>query len=280
MTRSATAGARQVEDVAQARRARRRPAPSTRPARRGRRAAAARARAARRPRRAARAARTSCSSPTKSFVAELVQQPRRAPRRARRTPPSAPGTATRPQPDAVAAQPDRVQRAAQDRQRLGGARRARRADELDARPAGTRASGRGAGAPRGRRGRSSRSAAADRPSGSASRRRRAIGTVMSARSARTSPWSSNTRYAGDTPSRRRAHDALVLDRRRVDLAVAVALEDAAQGLGDRAQLAHLVRQDVARAAGDRVDHTPAGCGSVATRSICAPRSRRRSSMRS
>ena len=76
-----------------------------------------------------------------------------------------------------------------------------------------------------------------------------------------------------------AQHALVLDRRRVDLAVAVALEDAAQRVGDRAQLPHLVGQHVARAARDAVDHTPAA-GSVATRSICAPRSRRRSSMRS
>ena len=75
-----------------------------------------------------------------------------------------------------------------------------------------------------------------------------------------------------------AQDGLVLDRRRVDLAVAVALEDAAQGVGDRAQLPHLVGEHVAGAARDAVDHT--GAGSVATRSIWAPSSRRRSSMRS
>src|SRR5664280_1856082 len=47
---------------------------------------------------------------------------------------------------------------------------------------------------------------------------------------------------------------LVLQRRRVDLAVAVALEDPPQGVGDGAHLARLVWQHVARAAGNRVDH--------------------------
>jgi hypothetical protein len=75
-----------------------------------------------------------------------------------------------------------------------------------------------------------------------------------------------------------AQGRLVLDRRRVDLAVAVELEDAAQGVRDRAQLPHLVGQHVAGPARDAVDHTAAG--SVATRAIWPPRSRRRSSMRS
>ncbi len=47
---------------------------------------------------------------------------------------------------------------------------------------------------------------------------------------------------------------LVLERRRVHLAVAVALEHAAQSVGDRAQLARLVGQHVAGAAGDRMHH--------------------------
>jgi hypothetical protein len=75
-----------------------------------------------------------------------------------------------------------------------------------------------------------------------------------------------------------AEDRLVLDGRRVDLAIAVALEDVPKSVGDRAQLPHLVGEHVAGPARDAVDHTVAG--SVATRSIWAPRSRRRSSMRS
>jgi len=47
---------------------------------------------------------------------------------------------------------------------------------------------------------------------------------------------------------------LVLERRRVNLAVAVALESAAQDVGDRAHLARLFWEHVARAARDRVDH--------------------------
>ena len=43
-----------------------------------------------------------------------------------------------------------------------------------------------------------------------------------------------------------AQHLLVLERRRPDLAVALRLVDAAQGIGDRAQLAHLVGQDVSR----------------------------------
>jgi hypothetical protein len=75
-----------------------------------------------------------------------------------------------------------------------------------------------------------------------------------------------------------AQHGLVLDRRRVDFAVAVQLEDAAQGVRDGAQLPHLVGEHIAGSARDAVDHT--GAGSVATRAIWPPRSRRRSSMRS
>ena len=47
---------------------------------------------------------------------------------------------------------------------------------------------------------------------------------------------------------------VVFQRRRGDLAVAVALEDVDQGRLERAELAHLVRQDVPGARGNRVDH--------------------------
>ena len=47
---------------------------------------------------------------------------------------------------------------------------------------------------------------------------------------------------------------LVLQRRRVDLAVAVIVEDTAQGVGDRTHLARLLWEHVARTAGDWVDH--------------------------
>ncbi len=213
---------------------------------------------------------TSCSSPTRSFVPSSCSS--RAPRLV--------GHVARrhqlrvqrrvPEPDAVAAQPDRVQRAAQDRERLGGAGRARRADELDpgleelahlAAVRAHRAVGVGDVAEAQRRiGR--RVARRDEP-------RDRDGHVGAQREDLAVVVEHPVRRRHVRP-RRLGHDALVLDRRRVDLAVAVALEDGAQRLRDRAQLAHLVRQDVARAAGDRVDHTPAGCGSVATRSICAP----------
>ena len=49
---------------------------------------------------------------------------------------------------------------------------------------------------------------------------------------------------------------VVLQRRRRDLAVAEALEDLDQGRLELAKLAHLVRQDVPGARGDRVDHRP------------------------
>ena len=52
---------------------------------------------------------------------------------------------------------------------------------------------------------------------------------------------------------------LVLQRGRPDLAVAVVLEDAADGLGDVAQLAHLVGQHVAGAGGNGVDLRAHGC---------------------
>jgi hypothetical protein len=55
---------------------------------------------------------------------------------------------------------------------------------------------------------------------------------------------------------------LVLERRRVHLAVAVALEHAAQSVGDRAQLARLVWQHVTRAAGDRMHHQMMGLAIV------------------
>jgi hypothetical protein len=51
-----------------------------------------------------------------------------------------------------------------------------------------------------------------------------------------------------------AQNVLELDRRRPDLAVAPTLEHRAHGLGDGAQLPHLVGQDVARPVGDGVDH--------------------------
>ena len=108
---------------------------------------------------------------------------------------------------------------------------------------------------------------------------------------------------------------LVLERGGVHLAVAGVLEDAAHGLRDGAQLARFVRKDVSGPARDGMDHRHwtvasaafcAGCcepriaaafrrpgrrhpaaamcqawtGSVATRSICAPSSRSRSSIRS
>ncbi len=49
-------------------------------------------------------------------------------------------------------------------------------------------------------------------------------------------------------------DRLILECRRVDLAVAVALEDPPQGVGDRARLARLIWEHVTRAAGYGVDH--------------------------
>ncbi len=51
---------------------------------------------------------------------------------------------------------------------------------------------------------------------------------------------------------------LVLERRRVHLAVAMALEHAAQSVSDGAHLARLVREHVPRAAGYRMDHR-SGC---------------------
>ena len=85
---------------------------------------------------------------------------------------------------------------------------------------------------------------------------------------------------------------LVLERRGVDLAVSGRGEHMPDAVGHRAQLAHLVGQDVARSAGDAVDHRSefltsaespkahACTGASSRRVIRAPRSRNRSSIRS
>jgi hypothetical protein len=74
---------------------------------------------------------------------------------------------------------------------------------------------------------------------------------------------------------------LVLERGRVDLSVAVRVEDAAELLRHRVELAHLVRQDVARAARRGVDrHAEGRYRYVTSRSMRAPSPRSRSSIRS
>ncbi len=50
--------------------------------------------------------------------------------------------------------------------------------------------------------------------------------------------------------------ALVLERRRVHLAVTGTLEHFPDAVGHRAELAHLVGQEVSRSAGDAIDHRP------------------------
>ena len=63
------------------------------------------------------------------------------------------------------------------------------------------------------------------------------------------------------PPERPARDhGLILERRRVDLAVTRIAKDRAQPFGQRAQLTHLVGQDVSSATGNREDH---GSGTVA-----------------
>ena len=79
--------------------------------------------------------------------------------------------------------------------------------------------------------------------------------------------------------------ALVLERRRVDLAVAGPLEHLADAVGHRAQLAHLVGQEVSRSAGDAIDHRPGLCqlrlagGACCVRPRPARRPRARSARR-
>ena len=77
---------------------------------------------------------------------------------------------------------------------------------------------------------------------------------------------------------------LVLERRRVHLAVARVLEGGAHPVADRAQLAHLLGQHVPGPRGDGVRHMRrlryAGTRSAATRSMRAPSVRSRSSIRS
>ena len=179
--------------------------------------------------------------------------------------------------DAIALQADGIQRVAQHGQRLGGAGGPGRADELDpglqelAHLAAVRGDTPvGVGDVAEAQGRLGRLVARGHHARDRHRHVRAQGEHVA--------------VVVDHPVGRlraavaAAQHRLVLDRRRVDLAVAVQLEDAAQRVGDRAQLPHLVGEHVARSARDAVDHTRAG--SLATRSIWPPRSRRRSSMRS
>ena len=200
------------------------------------------------------------------------------------------------EPDAVGLQAGGVERRAQHRQRLGGALRARDADQLDPglqelarlpalrahaavgvrevaeaqRRLGVGVAGRDQPRDRDRHVRAQHEHVAvlvEHPVG------RAAAPAMSARS----------------------KVLLVLERGRVDLAVAGALEHGAHAVGHRAQLAHLVGQHVARSAGDAVDPDRAErlrrrragrllsqprTGTSSTRVIRAPSSRSRSSIRS
>ena len=215
----------------------------------------------------------------------------RAPPRARRSRAAAPGTAPRRparsgSPAARRRPAPRTGRRAPRPCRPAPGRRAARCP-----PAGTRASARGAGAPRGRRARGTRSAGAGRRSGSAWR--------PGARSGRSCPCAGRAPRRG---RRRRGRPGAGRRRpRRSTLSYSIAgvetspkprrSKTAAQRVGDRAQLAHLVGQDVTGAAGDRMDHgTRCGAGRAAqatgtagcaaTRSMRAPSARSRSSMRS
>ena len=238
--------------------------------------------------------------------------------------------------DAVAAQAGRVERVAEYGQRLGGAVGGGRADELDA---GLQELAHLAAV---------RAHAAVGVSEVAELQRRLGGRIARRDEPRDRHGHVRAQrehlavVVEDAVGGRRAaataEHRLVFERGSPDLAVAVELEDPAHGLGDVAQLAHLVGQHVARARRDRVDRgvgvdggchsciksireraapasPPAGgvarsarawarlclgpdggrcgaglrgrrraayawIGSVATRSMRAPRSRRRSSMRS
>ena len=179
------------------------------------------------------------------------------------------------EPDPVVLQPGRVERRAQHGQRLGRALRPGRADELDprlqdlARLPALRAHG-AVGVRR-----SSRSAAAARRVGVAGgdhardrdRHVRAQHEHVAVLVEELVGGVGRGRVAA------REH-LLVLQRGRRDLAVAARVEHAADRLGDRAQLAQLVRQDVARAA------TGSGGSRRRRARCCAPSARRRSSIRS
>ena len=205
---------------------------------------------------------------------ELVQDPRRAPPRARRRAPArAPNSDASPRPTLVGDQPGGVQRRAEHADRLGGALRPGRADELDpglqdlARLPAVLAHG-AVGV--------LEVTEAQRDL----RRRVARGDHAGDRDRHVRTQHEHVAVLVEQPVRgvggRRIaarQDLFVLERRRRDLAVAALVEHGPHRVGDRPQLAQLVREDVARAAGDRVDH-------AGTRSRFAPRSRRRSSMRS
>jgi hypothetical protein len=158
------------------------------------------------------------------------------------------------EPHPVVAQAGRVEGGAQDAQRLGRAVGRRRADELDSRleelprlpplgphaAVGVREVGEaqrrlGAGVARGH------------DAGDRQRHVRAQGEGVAAL---VEQLVSRARIVELRAFQRRG----VLERRRVDLAVAARLEHASHRLRDRAQLAHLVGQHVAGSAGDPVGH--------------------------
>ncbi len=156
--------------------------------------------------------------------------------------------------DAVVLQADRVERVAEHRERLCGALRRGRADQLDTRLQQlAQLAALGAHSP-----------IAVREIAEAQRRlARRVARSDDSRDRHGHVRAQHehcARLVEHTVGRLRfghvgtCEHGLVLERRRVDLAVAVAVEGGAQGVCDRAHLARLLWKHVARATGDRIDH--------------------------
>ena len=159
------------------------------------------------------------------------------------------------EPDAVVLQPDRVERAAEHGQRLGGALAARASRSARCPPAAARAAARAAGARRDSSARSSRSAAAARWPRSAWRRRaRSARSCPSAAPARRRSRRTRGRPAALRPCRRaraptRTRAPACRSRR------SRARSKTARSVSVIARTSPVsCREHVARAAGDWVDH--------------------------